>query len=723
MEYVKENRIIVIVSTLFVFLFLWLNVSKISFIKNIRMALESPFIESRVLINRTPWNKNKSDIVIIDIDRRSLEQIGPWPWSGKHLKLLTNKIINSGASIIAFDLVFNKKSRNSALEVYQQYSNLKKINSVVLKSLSRLIKQFDNDAQFATRIKDHEVITGFLYHKKILASSGYLPPPLPIKNKVQHRSIIKAENFNGNIRVIQKASKFGGFININVDSDGIFRRTPLIIQYGYSLYPALALQIARVQQVTKKLSISFDENDSSNLRTINIDEVKVPVEANLKVMLTYRGPAGSFPKYSAIDLITDKFDLSRLERKTVIIGSSEPHIRPLINTLAGKHFSSAEIHANLLSGILTDQLLTRPNWIKSLDNFLILLIGIILSALLPFLKVKNILILTAIASVFWLAYNYWMYTSAFIISSISVPLLMILIISSLNLVSKYDPLRFRVVSAIAHLQYKLKLKKKISDRDNMEDTSIEETATVMLVDIRNFSGLSEKLEGIRLNRLVNSIIGPITNIIESHNGELSQHIGHRLMASWRAGNALDAVKASHKIISSCKELKPKLKQKGLPEIQVNIGIHTGKVRYKTLSFNSSIVYGQPVNIATSLADLNQFYKVNCLVGEKTISECGDYIFRAIDYYTPPKSSSSLKIYEPIIDLDQMDVIRFYEIQHYESALEFLKENKLNEANNLFQYLLELNPDQFLYQLYVNRIEELKISSDGLIWQGPLNRRQ
>lgn len=723
MEIAKENRIIVIISSLFVFLFLWINISEIQLIKNLKADLESPFVESRIIINRSPWIKKNSNISIIDIDHKSLEKLGQWPWSGEKLKLLLNKLINSGVSLICFDLVFSKKGHNSAAEVHKLYSKMYRANSATLKTLSELTVLFNYDAQFSNLLREHEAITGFIYHKKLVASSGYLPPPLPVKNKIHQRAVISAVNFSANIKSIQEASKFGGFINIEPDQDGIFRRTPLIIRYGQNLYPALSLQVARVHQVTKKLKITHDENNAEALKAIYIDELKVPLERKLKVMPTYRGPKGSFPIYSALDVINEKINLSALERKIVIIGSSEPHIRPAINTLAGKRFMTAEIHANLLNGILTNQLLTRPAWSVILDNLVILVIGLGLSVVLPMLRLREAMLLCTLIGLTWVIYNYWMYTNQFIITAIAIPILLLTVLATTNVISKYEPIRFRLIRLFANLLYKLRLHSSMSEKEKRDETTIEETATVMFLEIRNFTEYSDKLDSSRLNRMLNLVVGPISHIIESLHGQLSQYVGHMLIASWRTGHAIDAVTASQLIIRQCAILNPKLKQKGFPEIQVNIGINTGKIRFKTLSFNTSILCGQTVAVANKLAELTQFYQLDCLVGQRTRSECESYRFREIDiyYHNPTQIYSTIKIHEPIVAAEEMDILNFYELGHYEKALEYLHQNKLLQARNGFSYLHQLRPKTAIYKLYLSRLESLA-KNEKKEWTGPLNRR-
>jgi adenylate cyclase len=52
-------------------------------------------------------------VAIVDIDERSLLALGQWPWSRSVVALLAERIMEAGAAVVAFDVVFAERDRLS----------------------------------------------------------------------------------------------------------------------------------------------------------------------------------------------------------------------------------------------------------------------------------------------------------------------------------------------------------------------------------------------------------------------------------------------------------------------------------------------------------------------------------------------------------------------------------------------------------------------------------
>ena len=64
------------------------------------------------ILPRSPATKNApAKAVIIDIDERSLRDIGQWPWPRTVLADLVNKLTDYGVAVIGFDMVFAEEDR------------------------------------------------------------------------------------------------------------------------------------------------------------------------------------------------------------------------------------------------------------------------------------------------------------------------------------------------------------------------------------------------------------------------------------------------------------------------------------------------------------------------------------------------------------------------------------------------------------------------------------
>src|SRR5689334_12043901 len=97
---------IVILLGLFLVLFaFWLLLAPLT--RNIVSRLENLSYDIQLqtrFATKKPLKNNR--IVIIDIDERSLQVEGHWPWPREKLSTLLTQLKKQGAAIIAFDLVF-----------------------------------------------------------------------------------------------------------------------------------------------------------------------------------------------------------------------------------------------------------------------------------------------------------------------------------------------------------------------------------------------------------------------------------------------------------------------------------------------------------------------------------------------------------------------------------------------------------------------------------------
>ena len=105
-------------------------------------------VEMRLDLPRT-LGANK--IAIVNIDDKSLKQIGPWPWPRSLIADMITILKDNGAKLISLDMNFSEKEQNQGL---QEIGNLaKEITSRgesdssdwILERLKGIEKKLDND--------------------------------------------------------------------------------------------------------------------------------------------------------------------------------------------------------------------------------------------------------------------------------------------------------------------------------------------------------------------------------------------------------------------------------------------------------------------------------------------------------------------------------------------------------------------------------------------------
>jgi len=100
--------------------------------------------------------------------------------------------------------------------------------------------------------------------------------------------------------------------------------------------------------------------------------------------------------------------------------------------------------------------------------------------------------------------------------------------------------------------------------------------TVLFMDIVGFTSLSEKRSPEEVVKILNSYFSMSSYIIKQHLGDIDKFIGDCVMATFiEAQNAVDA--AAEFIRTGLPDLNEALRQKGLPEINVRIGVNSGNL--------------------------------------------------------------------------------------------------------------------------------------------------
>ena len=154
--------------------------------------------------------------------------------------------------------------------------------------------------------------------------------------------------------------------------------------------------------------------------------------------------------------------------------------------------------------------------------------------------------------------------------------------------------------------------------------------TILFADIRGFSSLSETLKDDpqRLNKLINAVLGPLSDIVMAHGGTIDKYIGDSIMAFWGApladpDHAAHAVAAAQAMLAAMDGINADLAATmgvALPPIEIGIGVNSGDCVVGNIGserhFNYSAL-GDPVNIASRLVGLSKTYGVHLLIGEAT----------------------------------------------------------------------------------------------------------
>lgn len=330
-------------------------------------------------------------IVIVDVDEKTLELEGRFPWPRDKLAHLVDQLFDRyDISLLGFDMVFAEADESRVLDQLNRIMDGKPDSS-----LSREIRSAfpARDASFASSISGRPVVLGYYFSHDIhdKRRSGTLPEPvLPAEiADVLEVSGPVAQGYGANLDILQQAAGRGGYFdNVLGDNDGIYRRAPTVQSYDGAIYDSLALAMA---QYYLGETLVFGKN----MEWIYLGDRAIPVDEDMAVLIPYRGPEGSFRYVSASDVLRGEVaDPAVLKNKIVIFGASASGMFDLRNTPVQTVYPGVEIHANLLSGILDERFLSRAAYTVAAELVVLFALAVLMAYLMPMLSAIWSIVLT-----------------------------------------------------------------------------------------------------------------------------------------------------------------------------------------------------------------------------------------------------------------------------------------------------------------------------------------
>ena len=301
-----------------------------------------------------PLKKNDSDVIIIDIDEKSLSKFGQFPWNRSIFAKIIENVNSTNPKAIGFDVFFSEKDKQSPEEIIKSYNIL--ANDVI----NYLVNIKGHDERFRQQLENSKSVLAVL-GSNVSSHGSY-------DRKAKARFLSKGGDPNqftynypysiGSLEKLEKSAKGLGSISFLDQTDGIIRSLPLIVRFNKKIYPTMGLEMVRVGENQKNLYVELDE---VGVKRISVRPHKVLTDPNGILWIRYK-ESQKQQYISASSVFEGKFDKSRFENKFVLIGASAQGLFDLVKTPLGVTIPGVEVHANVIENILDQTYLIRnPN--------------------------------------------------------------------------------------------------------------------------------------------------------------------------------------------------------------------------------------------------------------------------------------------------------------------------------------------------------------------------
>lgn len=325
-----------------------------------------------------PRERKSAPAAIVEIDERSLAQLGQWPWPRTQLAQLVQSIAAHEPAAIGFDLLFPESDRFSPGAMARLLPDLP------TDLAARLQEVPGNDARLAEAMRSTPVVLAVAGLEA--RDSRFPAPPGSAPIHVRSSAPPSFRDFPGhlaNVPVIDRAAAGRGLISADA-GDRIVRRVPLLARIEGNIVPALSLELWRVASGAPGFTVS---DGAGGLHRVSFADAHVPMQRDGSVWLRYsRHDPARFA--SAADVMAGRTDPELLRGRLVLVGVTGLGLLDYKVTPLGEQVPGVELHAQLIEQIFDGAYLTRPAWALWVELAILAVGSALLVFLVPSVRVR-----------------------------------------------------------------------------------------------------------------------------------------------------------------------------------------------------------------------------------------------------------------------------------------------------------------------------------------------
>ncbi|MCE8022409.1 adenylate/guanylate cyclase domain-containing protein [Halomonas sp. MCCC 1A11036] len=650
---------------------------------------------------------------IIDIDERSLQALGQWPWPRTLLAELIETLFEEhDAALLGVDVVFAEPET----ALWQRHWEQLREQYPVLEEASL---PDDGDQRLAEVLAGYPVVLGYYFQSdtsaQALSSSGALPEPLDLA-EAPPLPLPEPGRFTGNLEVLQQAAMGGGFFdNPRVDADGVYRRMPMLQRWQDEVYPALPLAMLLTLLGQPQVSLVVAEGAGQpQLEALDVGGFEIPVDGRGAALVPWYGPRGHFDYVSAVDVLEGEMAPGELAGTTLILGASAPGLMDLRATPVGAVFPGPEIHLNLLAGMLHQSFMADPPWVAGAELVALVGLGALMVVLYPLLGAPWLMALSVVLVALSLGGNWWAWQQGLVLPLAG--LLVLLVVQllwhlSANLLRSHWQKQW-VAARFGQYVPPALVEDMVDSDEDFGLAGEERELTVLFSDIRDFTAFAESLTPRELTEVMNRLLTPLTAAIHLHGGTIDKYMGDAVMAFWGAplrdpDHAEHALHGAWAMREALEAVNRELHAEGKPPLSMGLGLNSGEMSVGNMGSRFRMAYtvmGDNVNLGSRLEALTKTYGVAVIVSESVVARAPAWIFRRLDRVRVKGRKAPLWIYEPLGLAAVVSGPRQQWVGAYEAAVECYQQGDFSDAEAAFRALPDDDP---VTQLYLARLAELR----------------
>jgi adenylate cyclase len=645
-------------------------------------------------------------VVMVEVDQRSLtalsEQGIRWPWPRQVYAPLVEVCAKGGARGIIFDIIFSEPSSYGKEDDLEFARAIRRAQNVFLPIGMSSNPGYSKDISAIKRFGIEDKAPGIPFRE----AQSYVPP----------------------IGELMGEAKGLGDVTVSPDSDGVYRRIPLYIRYQGYLFPSLALFPLRERLSLKGKNILFDAKP-------------LPVNEKGELLLHYYGQGFRFPTFNVLDIVSayqnpegPPFDrvASRMRGQFVVFALTAPGLLDLKPTAVTSQSPGAYIHGTLLANLLRDHHIRAA---KEPWRFLLIFLagiglGFFILSTISFWRNSLIVLLFMMgcAAISFGAFHFYRYWMGFLLYEAS--FLIVLGIAATYRYSTEGKRRRETRRLFSQYMSEVLVRELEAHPEKAKLGGERRSITVFFSDLANFTGISEQFEPEKIVGLLNYYFTEMSQIILDSRGIIDKYQGDGIMAFWGApipvqDHATRGCLAALACQRRMREINEKLQGDDFPPLSMRIGLHSGEAIVgnmgSTQRFDYTII-GDNVNLASRLEGVNKHFGTGIIISQDTYQLAkGQIEARELDLVAVPGRQRPIRVFQPLGEKGKITKIDKKAKALFEDGLKSYRIRRFEEAQRIFERVVEINPNDQPSRIFIARCKEL-MEAPPTKWDGVFRPR-
>ncbi|MFK8031399.1 MAG: CHASE2 domain-containing serine/threonine-protein kinase [Gammaproteobacteria bacterium] len=382
-------------------------------------------------------------IAVIDIDDKSIAELGRMPWSRDLYERMTQLLESGGAKVVTYGLLFSEAQvdpgRDTLLEIQGELTRLAQAAASENADIGSRANQIANSVEAGLNDLDYDARLAASFG----SSGNVLIPMMFALGQPSGRPDAELPSYIVSMAAISETQFVGipasqvtlpieslatralriGHLNQTTDAhDSVLRKESLVVDYYGEAFPSLAL-------ATAAAALNLEPEDivaTSEAVMIGPRRIATDGLGRFNPVFYSDDNSTAFPVDSFTDVFAAKVPADKYRDKVVLIGASAAGVGNRFATPTNPDLAPAMVLAHNVSSILQGDSIARPAWAVPVEMGICVLIGLYILVLLPGMRSRTALLTTSAAAILLVAVAFGFFSTSQVWLRLITPLLFLL---------------------------------------------------------------------------------------------------------------------------------------------------------------------------------------------------------------------------------------------------------------------------------------------------------